>query len=425
MKIFPLCLSYQWPYRLRLLNKMNISIQTKLKKALRSVPLLWRINALLKSSQIEQQYCQRRENYYSIIQARKITPQQISHITANANNSRIFKKLGQIHTFLIFRNTSWQNSLLLELKKLGPVTVMDFHEDGTDEKIAKSLRGWEMSRKNKNEETIRLFEKAHAANPVDWLFCYFDGRFVLKSTIERIKYKSSIPTVLMGLDDKQSWDGPRYGEQRSGSIDIGGAFDLCWTSARTTVDWFNALGTKGYYAPEGFSIDEYHPLNMQPDIPVSFVGACYGPRLDLIKYLFNHGVPIKVYGKDWGKLGSRFAGSPNEIFNRSIINLGCGYVLHSQNITNVKGRDFDIPGAGGGVYLTTFNSDLAQHFDIGREILCYHSFDECLELIRWYLQRPEICRNMAKKAYERSIREHRWLHRYTEMLQKLGIVSEQ
>jgi spore maturation protein CgeB len=402
---------------------MNNSIGNKSKKALLSVPIIRRVNALLKVWQIEKQYRNRRENYFRIAQARKTEQQSTSCICKTANSIREVKKLGKIHSFLIFRNTSWQNSLLLELKKLGPVTVMDFHEDETDQKIAKSVPGWKVARKSKNEETIQLFEKANAANPIDWLFCYFDGRFVLRSTIERIKHKSGVPTVMMGLDDKQSWDGPRYGEQRSGSIDLGGAFDICWTSARTTVDWYNALGTKGYYAPEGFSVDEYHPLNIQPDIPVSFVGACYGPRFDLIKYLLDHGVPIKVFGKDWGKLGRGFAGTPNEIFNRSLINLGCGYVLLSQNITNVKARDFDIPGAGGGVYLTTFNSDLAQHFDIGREILCYHSFDECLELIRWYLQRPDLCRDMAKKAYERSIKEHRWLHRYTEMLQKLGVVS--
>ena len=68
---------------------------------------------------------------------------------------------------------------------------------------------------------------------------------------------------------------------------------------------------------------------------------------------------------------------------------GIGYL---EGITNVKARDFEIPGTGGGVYLTSFNPDLARNFTVGEEILCYSNRDEMLELIRYYLAHPEEAR---------------------------------
>ncbi len=90
----------------------------------------------------------------------------------------------------------------------------------------------------------------------------------------------------------------------------------------------------------------------------------------------------------------------------------------------MKGRDFDIPCTGGGLYLTTYNADLAQHFRVGEEILCWHSYDEMLELLRYYLPRPDECREMARKARERCLREHRWSHRYIRVLQELVVLDE-
>jgi spore maturation protein CgeB len=92
-------------------------------------------------------------------------------------------------------------------------------------------------------------------------------------------------------------------------------------------------------------------------------------------------------------------------------------------LTNVKGRDFEIPGCGGGVYLTSFNPDLAGHFVVGEEILCYRTNDEAVELIRWYGKRPEVAFEIARKARQRCLREHRWLHRYLKVCETLGVLE--
>jgi spore maturation protein CgeB len=77
------------------------------------------------------------------------------------------------------------------------------------------------------------------------------------------------------------------------------------------------------------------------------------------------------------------------------------------------------------LYLTSFNPDLAQHYDIGNEIACYRSRDEIIELIRYYLARPDEAREVAERGRQRCLSEHRWLHRYQHICETLGVLRVQ
>ena len=61
---------------------------------------------------------------------------------------------------------------------------------------------------------------------------------------------------------------------------------------------------------------------------------------------------------------------------------------------------------------------------MGREIVCYRSRDEMLELIRYYLVHPDEARQIAEAGRERCLREHRWLHRYVKILNILGVLDD-
>ena len=113
-----------------------------------------------------------------------------------------------------------------------------------------------------------------------------------------------------------------------------------------------------------------------------------------------------------------------EVINRTRINLGMGGIGYSESLTNVKARDFEVPGTGGGMYLTSFNTDLARHFVVGHEIACYRNREELVELVRYYLARPEEASAMAARARARCLAEHRWLHRFQKICRILGILSE-
>jgi len=98
-----------------------------------------------------------------------------------------------------------------------------------------------------------------------------------------------------------------------------------------------------------------------------------------------------------------------------------GYASSTDLFTNVKGRDFEVPLSGGGPYLTTFNSDLALHYEIGKEILCYRTVEEAVELIRYYLLRTTQADQIALAGRKRALSEHTWESRFRYIIDRIGI----
>jgi spore maturation protein CgeB len=110
------------------------------------------------------------------------------------------------------------------------------------------------------------------------------------------------------------------------------------------------------------------------------------------------------------------------MYSRSLVNLGIGGVAYSDRIGCVKGRDFEVP-ATGGTYLTSYDPDLAELFDIGREILCYRNEIDCVEQIRRCLEDPDWARTLGRAGRARCLRDHTWVTRLCELLRWLGVLS--
>lgn len=335
------------------------------------------------------------------------------------------KVVGQIRTLAFIPLRGWHSSLLPDLSILGPLCVFDYNALGYKHEILQQFN--ELSSKihrELNERAWQYFVKQHEQEPFDWFFVYANGLEIDRNLVRRVREELKIPCVNMCLDDKQSWQGPPINLQRSGQIDIAPEFNLSWTSARIALDWYRRIGANPIYLPEGFCQQSYYKMEIEPRYQVSFIGQCYGFRPRLLRYLERYGVKVEAFGNGWPN-GFVTQDQQLEILNASLINLGFGGIGYSESLTNVKGRDFEIPAVGGGLYLTSFNSDLALHFQIGNEIVCYSNRDEMLELIRYYLAHPQEAASIAKAAKERCLAEHRWLHRYQTILKTLGILDTQ
>lgn len=386
----------------------------------------WRVFRL---RELHREYERRREFYQEVALKKSLVYREAE--IERAVRARLGKRgyspsrrrLGEIHTFVFLPSVGWHRDLLPDLRCLGPVTHFDYVSNGygpTD--ICRGgLRGINL-RKRINDLILPALREAHASRPVDWVFVYASGAEISAQTVRTIVDELGIPTVNMCLDDKQSWEGIWMGDHRAGQVDIAAEFDVSWTSARVACEWYMAEGGRPIYMPEGFDISRWRLMPMEKDIPVSFIGGAYGSRPAIMKYLRDRGVPVQVYGSGWRDSG--WVQNPVEIVSRSIISLGIGGIGSSETLTNVKGRDFEIPAVGGGVYVTTFNADLAQHFITGQEIVCYNGRDEMLELIRYYLKRPEEAREIAHRGRTRCYAEHRWLHRYLRVCKILGVLDE-
>jgi hypothetical protein len=400
----------------------------RFERALLRLPHLPEIWGYFRAEQLHRKYETRREHYAQRAQTQGLVYRESEVIKAvrdllrKRGSSPHPRRMGGIHTFALVPDLGWHRELLPDLRSLGPLTVFDYVSLGFRwEEFWKADRAGLARRRAMNDRFWSALKEAHEARPVDWVFVYASGTEISAGVIRRISEELGIPTVNMCLDDKQSWTGPFMGDHSGGQIGIAGAFDLSWTSARVACDWYLVEGGRPIYLPEGFDASTHHPMKVEQDIPVSFIGGAYGYRPAVINYLLKRGVPVQTFGHGWP--GSQWIANPNEIMNRSVINLGMGGIGYSERLTNVKGRDFEITGTGGGVYLTNFNADLARHFMVGDEILCYSHRNEMLELIRYYLDHPDEARAIGKRGHERGWREHRWLHRYQRILEILEILE--
>lgn len=267
------------------------------------------------------------------------------------------------------------------------------------------------------EELGRRFEDfvdavERRAGRVDVAYFYAAGRFVDPAMVRRLRQRG-VRTALMGLDDKS-----QFVFERESQLAAAQAVDAYWTTWRSGQGWLASQGVRPWHAPEAASPEFYRPLDGAPrDIQVLWIGRRYGPREDLVEFLTSRGFAVEARGPGWP------AGPvPHEellaTVARTQVVLGMGGIGPTEDMKHIKGRDFEIPMCGA-VYLTSFNPELADHFDIGREILCYSSFTEAEEVLRWILADSERADQIRRCARERCLRMHTWEHRISALLSQL------
>ena len=386
-----------------------------------------------KSFSLRREYLKRREEYDNIQvnNSYNHTQENLSNLLASKFKERNYdikrKKIGDVTTYFFSPNVSWHYELTDDLIEFGPIRSFDYVQHGFSPKelYSNSIKANE-KRKEMNQKFIRDFKEFNNSNSVDWLFIYANGYEILPETLIYIRETYGLPMVSLCLDDKHSWNGLKIENYRGGQIDIARYFDLNWTSSRQACDWYLKEGGCPILLPPGYSKKRYFSdRNVAKDIPISFLGAPYGYRLTLIDELRSSGIPIFTYGPGWtSKKNLHLNNIPQnnlEVIQRSQINLGCGNIGYSNEIYNIKGRDFDIPGAGS-MYLTSYNDELAEYFHLNKEIVCYRNTIDLVEIIRFYLKNPLKCEEIAIKAGSAAVQKHRWYNRYETILNNLKII---
>jgi len=268
-------------------------------------------------------------------------------------------------------------------------------------------------------DILTAISQAHGERPIDLCFAYGSHTEFEPETFHRIR-KLNIPVALWWLDEKHAFKERPFGHP-NGQEPLIGSCDLHLTNSSECIRWYMAKAVAAYYFPQAIDPEIYHPRDVKRDIPVSFIGAAYGQRFGFIQRLKEAEVPVECFGPGWenGVIDDLV-----EIFCRSRINLGMGFTGLSRQLTCIKERDFQVP-ATGSLYLTTYDPELARLFDVGREILCYRDEMDCVEQIRYQLERPEEAEVIGKTGRERCLREHTWRHRMVGLLKWMGILAQE
>jgi spore maturation protein CgeB len=66
--------------------------------------------------------------------------------------------------------------------------------------------------------------------------------------------------------------------------------------------------------------------------------------------------------------------------------------------------------------LTEYKEDIERFFDVGSEVICYHSLDELPSLIDYFLKNERERDRISGRAYRRFLSEHTSFRRMGELL---------
>ena len=204
------------------------------------------------------------------------------------------------------------------------------------------------------------------------------------------------------------------------------AFDLILTSFPHYVDRFRSMGVASEYFRIGFDPIVLDELGLaERDLECTFIGGitpAHSGRLHFLEQLatrsdiqfFGYGAdslpsdsPIRArhHGEVWGMEMYR-------ALARSRVTLNI-HIDVAENYANNM-RLYEATGSGA-LLLTDMKDNLGDLFKIDHEIVTYRNLDEAVEKIRHYTAHPEQAREIALAGQRRTLAEHTYASRMTEL----------
>ena len=327
-----------------------------------------------------------------------------------------FTPARSVHTILFIGDIMWEtNELVPELRKIAEVAVLDLHPA----LLCKAPRA---SAAQVVAATVKHFADEQARLDPDVILFYARASLLSDEVFHHLRQRWTCPLFGMNLDDKATFFS--YGIFSAADDNYqhwAAQFDLNLTNTIAAVDWYHQRGLPCLYSPPGVNLPKDLPppgLSADFEYPFSFVGSARLERQRIVDRLLHFNIPLTLFGAGWP--GNRWVDSPPRIYRNSQMNLGIGLCTATETQTTVKNRDFECPGVGA-CYVTTYNWELVNHYDLGKEILCYRSVEELIEMYSYYRKRPQDCLRIAQAAYRRSAAEHTWEQRFRKIFRETGL----
>lgn len=321
-----------------------------------------------------------------------------------------------LHVLALYHDCGWEEaSLGGTLRRMGNLTHIDFLDPsmtcGCAPRTAVFDRALAAS-------IMRKATEAHARQPIDAIFAYVCGEHFTPALLKSLR-SFGAPMVNISLNDKDWFVGRVRGGRSHGVRDICRWFDLSWTSTADALPKYVVEGATPVYLPEGANPAVHAPVDIQPDIDVSFVGQCYEPRPHYIEALRRAGIAVQAFGPGWPN-GRVTLEDMVRIWCRSKVTLGFSGVIGQAGAYHLKGRDFEVPMSGG-LYLTEHHDEIAPFYRIGSEILTWRDTDELVERVRWVLAHPQEAERVRAAGRARAMADHTWDARFQKVFHLMGV----
>lgn len=205
------------------------------------------------------------------------------------------------------------------------------------------------------------------------------------------------------------------------------AYDLMISSLPNFVAHYRNMGLKAELNRLAFDRRALDAVDTQtPDVDVSFVGSispAHPARTELLDYVCRH-TDVQVWGNG---LESLPADSPirknyrgeawgREMFRalgRSRITVNTHIGIAGNYANNM--RLYEATGMGA-LLVTDKKSNLAEMFEPGKEVVCYESAEECLDLVEFYRKNESERARIAAAGQRRTLAEHTYVRRVEKLL---------
>lgn len=338
----------------------------------------------------------------------------------------------------------WYNNLYLPLLDLGydivpfnyNITPHFKHLDFTKEKDKKFI---EKYRPKLEAELLKQIKSANTHEKIDVFFSYFYSALCRREIIDEIK-KMGILTI--------NWY-CNAAHQFHLIEDLAPAYDYCLVPEKFRLEDYKRIGANPIYFQEAANPQIYKPLNLNKSLDVTFVGSKYGDRVEFINHLTSNSIHVNVFGSGWKyrpikdtikkifkpqqvvfPKKSKYLVTGNivsdkdyvELYSKSKINIGfssCGDTHKSgERILQIRLRDFEAPMCGA-FYITEYQPDIEEFFNVGKEIVCYYTKEDLVEKVKYYLNHDSEREKIAKAGYLRCLREHTWQQRFSKLFDEI------
>ena len=321
---------------------------------------------------------------------------------------------GPLRQILLIADCMWEQSgLVPEFARIAETRLLDLRPELKKKPEEQSLAETVV-------RAVRQFADSQDQWSPDVILFYARPLLLSEEVFHVLRRRWQCPLLGMNLDDKLQFF--RYGIFAAGDDNYGDwarRFDLNITNCLPATEWYRQRGLPCIYSPSGVHRPPHltEPTAVDFKYEFGFLGSKKPERKVIIEQLQRARIPLQLFGAGWPN--TQWVDDHNAVFRSTQINLGIGFASPSLTLTTVKGRDFECPGVGA-CYLTTYNWELPLHYDLGREILCYRSVEELIEIYAYYRRRPQECLKIAQAAWRRCSAEHTWEKRFRRIFRHVG-----
>lgn len=320
-----------------------------------------------------------------------------------------------------------------------------------------------------NKRWIEEVKKAHEKKKVDLFVSATDMLITYPDTIEKIK-RFGIPTLNIAHDDIPE------GVFIEHCQDLALAFDYNWTFQLGAIKRYKKIGANVIYSPGGANPHLFKSYNCKREFDVIFMGRNKGYRRNILKTIVDEGFDVSAWGDGWRNIRMTIGLDLNEVrashekvrksldlfwselvwhirhfgkvkrifgpylsvdemikmYSQSKITLNFpGYFeVNNKDINmdfdkspkGIKGRDFEATMSGA-FYLTEYTDEIAQLYEVGKEIETYRNVTELVDKIKYYLENPLEAESIRKAGRQRALKDYTWAKCFEIVFNEMDLVN--